>query len=102
MTRTDYIATILSAYCALPHTAARSPRPLDRTHASHLYDRHVPIEIVLAALTVAMARRLTRNPTAPPLPAIRSLAYFDPIIDELIDDPPDPNWIRDLEHRIHA
>lgn len=102
MTRTDYIAAVLSAYCGLPHTAARSPRPLDRSHASHLFDRHVPIETVLAAFTVAMARRLTRAPTEPALPAIRSLAYFDPIIDELTHDPPDPDWIRYLQRRISS
>jgi hypothetical protein len=37
------------------------------------------------ALLLAAARRLFRDSNAPPLGLIRSLAYFAPVIDEVLD-----------------
>ena len=48
---------------------------------------------VLAAFLLAASRRRFRTPEAPALQPIRSLSYFLPIIDEIIDTPIDPGYI---------
>jgi hypothetical protein len=45
----------------------------------------VPLLAVENALVLAAARRLARPAGAPPLGTIRSLAYFLPVIDEVLD-----------------
>jgi hypothetical protein len=53
--------------------------------ATRLYQRGVPLLAVEDALVLAAARRLARPANAPPLGTIRSLAYFLPVIDEVLD-----------------
>ena len=43
--------------------------------------------MVEAALLLASLRRLCRPADVPPLPRVRSLAYFQPVIDELLAHP---------------
>ncbi len=82
--RDGYLRQLLTLYCGLPHTAARRPSPADRRLAAELFDRGISLELVESAFHLACARRSCRHPQAPPLPLIRSLAYFLPVIDELL------------------
>jgi hypothetical protein len=80
----EYIEKVLSAYRQTPTTMG-TVRPADRLVAAQLYARGVSLRVVENALILASARRLMRAPGAPPLTAIRSLAYFLPVIDEVVE-----------------
>jgi hypothetical protein len=77
-----YVAAVLMLYLDLPDTPLR-PSPQDQSLALKLHDQGVPLSLVEAALLLASLRRLIRPTDRPPLPPIRSLAYFQPIITEL-------------------
>ncbi len=77
-----YVRKVLRLYRRLPGSAAR-PRRADRQLAATLHRRGVSLDIVESALLLAMARRNSRPPDADPLPPVRSLHYFLPVIDEL-------------------
>ena len=85
--RSTYVQTVLKAYLDLPETPLRS-RPADRRLVPQLYDRALPLKTIQTALLLASARRLTREPQAPPLQPIRSLHYFIPVIEEVLSLPP--------------
>jgi hypothetical protein len=53
--------------------------------AIQLYQRGVPLLTVENALMLAAVRRLIRPAEAPPLTTVRSLAYFLPVIDEVLE-----------------
>ena len=99
MEQRDYVHRILEAYRATPGTCGAVRRP-DRLLAAQLHQRGVPIEAVENALTLAAARRLLRPADAPPLGIIRSLAYFSPVIDEVLSLPVSPEYFRHLRQRI--
>ena len=82
----NYIAAVLQFYVDLPETPSY-PRPPDRHCASEMCRREIPLVTVESALLLASARRLGRPPEAAPLPPIRSLAYFVPIVEELLEQP---------------
>lgn len=84
--RPEYVRAVLAAYVALADTPDR-PRPADRALAAQLYDRQIPLNLVRDALILAYARRTLRPPDAPPLPPVRSLYYFMPVIEELLKKP---------------
>jgi hypothetical protein len=86
---------LLDLYCGLPHTAARRPSANDRRLATQLCDQATS-DIIEAAFLLAIARRNRRDPQALPLPPIRSLAYFLPVIEELRLNPPHPDYLRYL------
>jgi hypothetical protein len=81
-----YIAAVLTLYVDLPDTPLRASAQ-DQWLARHLYEQGVPLSLVEAALTLASLRRLFRSPDLPPLPPIRSFAYFQPVITELQHNP---------------
>ena len=90
---------ILAAYCALEDTALIRPSRADRALANNLVARGLNFDLFEAAFTLATARRRLSSTAAHP---IRSLAYFIPIIDELLSNPPDPDYIRYLASRLHG
>jgi hypothetical protein len=100
VTRQSYIRAVLSLYCGLPHTAARRPSQNDRRLAAELFERNISWTCVQAALYLAVGRRIHRDPHGPPLQPIRSLAYFLPVIDELLLNPPDPGYLLYLKDRV--
>jgi len=55
--------------------------------ARKLHEQGIPLSLVEAALLLASLRRLFRPHDLPALPPIRSLAYFQPVITELQQDP---------------
>ncbi len=82
--REDYVRKVLEAYRSTPGTCGHLRRP-DRLLALQLYQRGVPLNKVENALVLAAIRRLIRPPDAPPLATVRSLAYFLPVIDEVLE-----------------
>ncbi|HEV3206778.1 MAG TPA: hypothetical protein VGZ28_07470 [Terriglobales bacterium] len=81
-----YVAVVLMLYVDLPETPLK-PSARDRWLAGKLYEQGVPVELVESALLLASLRRLCRPTDLPPLPPIRSLAYFQPVITELQQQP---------------
>jgi len=67
-----------------PGTTGTVRRP-DRMLAAHLYERGVAVTVVENALLLGAARRLIRPPGAMPLAAVRSLAYFLPVVEEVLE-----------------
>lgn len=99
MERGEYARRVLEAYRTAPGTcgAVRGP---DRLFAAQLYERGVGLEAVENALILAAARRLARPAGAPPLGVIRSLAYFSPVIEEVLNLHVDPEYFRHLRKRV--
>jgi hypothetical protein len=97
--REEYIQRVLDAYRQTPGTTGMIRRP-DRLLAGHLYGRGVPLCVVENALVLAASRRLIRDPAAPPLGTIRSLAYFSPVIDEVLEQRVSPAYFEHLRGRI--
>ena len=79
---TTFVAALLTLYADLPDTPLR-PSPADQTLARRLFADAVPLPLIESALLLGTLRRLTRPQSLPPLPKIRSLAYFVPVIEEL-------------------
>ncbi|HEX9120368.1 MAG TPA: hypothetical protein VF840_07500, partial [Terriglobales bacterium] len=77
----EYIRQVLEAYRKTPGTMG-TVRRADRMLAAQLYQRGVSVTVVENALVLAATRRRIRRAGAPPLGAIRSLAYFLPVIEE--------------------
>jgi hypothetical protein len=99
MEQRDYVRRLLEAYRTTPGTCGAVRRP-DRLLADQLHERGVPIEAVENALTLAAARRLARPTGAPPPATIRSLAYFAPVIEEVLRLEVGPECFRHLRNRI--
>jgi hypothetical protein len=100
MRRDLYIRRLLALYLGLPHTAARRPSPADKQLAAKLFDQNVPWKTVETALLLAFGRRIYRDPQAPPLNLIRSLAYFLPTIDELTHQLHSDSYLRYLHAKL--
>jgi hypothetical protein len=83
MEQSDYVRRLLDAYRATQGTCG-AVRGADRVLAAQLHERGVPLEAVENAFVLAAARRLIRPVGAAPLHAIRSLAYFVPVIEEVL------------------
>ena len=81
-----YVAAVLMLYTDLPDTPLR-PSPQDQALARRLHEQGVALPLVESALLLASLRRLVRPASLPPLPRIRSLAYFQPVITELQEQP---------------
>jgi hypothetical protein len=95
-----YTRQLLALYCGLPHTAARRPSPYDRQLADQLWEQNVPLQTIEAAFLLAIARRSSREPSQRPLPPIRSLAYFLPILEELRHEVLDPGYLLYLRDKM--
>jgi hypothetical protein len=98
MDQREYVRRLLEAYRATPGTSGAVRHP-DRLLAAQLHQRGVPLEAVDNALTLAAARRLARPTDAPPLGVIRSLAYFSPVIEEVLRLQVAPEYFRHLRKR---
>jgi hypothetical protein len=95
----DYVRQVLDAYRKTPGTMGTARRP-DRILAAQLYQRGVPLATIENALVLAAARRLIRPADATPMGTIRSLAYFLPVIDEVLSLRVNPDYFRYLRHKI--
>ena len=97
--RADYIDKVLSAYRRTPGTAGTIRRP-DRLLAAQLHERGVPLMAVENALVLAASRRMIRPAGSPPLGTIRSLAYFIPVIEEVLSLSVSPGYFQHLRQKI--
>ena len=91
-TRDDYTAAVLAAYVRTPGVLGRV-RTADTVLAARLYDHGVPLYLVTNAFLLAATRRIRNNAFADPLPPIRSLHYFLPVLRELQQRPLGPRDI---------
>ena len=98
ISREEYIDKVLSSYRRTPGTAGTIRRP-DRLLAAQLHARGVPLMAVENALVLAAARRI-RPAGSTPLGTIRSLAYFLPVIQEVLSLSVSPGYFQHLRHKI--
>lgn len=82
MSEAEYVAALLTLYADLPDTPLR-PSPADQSLARKLFIDAIPLTLIESAVLLGTLRRLSRDPALPPLPRVRSLAYFLPVIEEL-------------------
>jgi hypothetical protein len=97
----EYIRQVLEAYRKTPGTMG-VVRRADRTLAAQLYQRGVSATVVENALALAATRRLIRPTGAPPLGAIRSLAYFLPVIEEVLELRVSLDYFRYLRRKLEG
>ena len=95
----EYVQHVLDAYRAAPGTCGVVRKP-DRAFALALFARGVPLDAVENAFVLAASRRIVRRPDAQPLGIIRSLAYFGPVIEEVLESSMGPDYYRYLRQRL--
>jgi len=95
-----YEAAVLMLYTDLPDTPLR-PSPQDQAMARRLHQQGVALALIESALLLASVRRLSRPADLPPLPRIRSLAYFQPVITELQQQPLPEGYLPYLRLKFH-
>ena len=95
----EYIRHVLEAYRKTPGTMGTARRA-DRLLAAQFYQRGVAVSVVENAFVLAAARRLMRPADAPPLGTIRSLAYFLPVIEEVLDMRVSPEYFQHVRRKL--
>ena len=95
----EYIRQVLEAYRKTPGTMG-TVRRADRMLAAQLYQRGVAVTVVENAFVLAAARRLMRPVDAPPLGTIRSLAYFLPVIEEVLGLRISPEYFQHVRRKL--
>ena len=99
MNQREYVRRVLDAYRVTPGTCGVVRRP-DRLLAAQLHELGVPLTIVENALALAALRRLVRPDGAAPLPVVRSLAYFLPVIDEVLTTEVSPDYYQHVRNKL--
>ena len=99
MEQRDYVRRLLDAYRVLTPGTCGAVRRTDRVLAAQLHQRGVPLEAVENAFVLAAVRRLIRPAGAAPLGTIRSLAYFSPVIEEVLQLQVGQEYFQYLRHR---
>ena len=99
MEQYEYVRRLLDAYRVTPGTCGAVRRP-DRVLAAQLHQRGVPLAAVENAFVLAAARRLIRPAGAAPLETIRSLAYFSPVIEEVLQLQVSQEYFQHLRHKL--
>jgi hypothetical protein len=99
ISRDEYIQKVLDTYRQTPGTTGMIRRP-DRLLAAQLHGRGVPLGAIENAFVLATSRRLIRPRNAVPLNTVRSLAYFSPVIEEVLDLRINPEYFQYLRHKI--
>ena len=96
-----YVTAVLTLFVDLPDTPLRTSA-LDRRQARLWLDGNVPLAVVETALLLGSLRRLMRPPDVPRLPRIRSLAYFQPIVEELLENPAPNGYLPYLRSKMRT
>ena len=65
-----------------------------------LYQRGVSASVIENAFVLAATRRLMRPADAPPLSTIRSLAYFLPVIEEVLGMRVSPEYFQHVRRKL--
>ena len=95
----EYVRQVLEAYRKTPGTMG-TVRRADRMLAAQLYQRGLSVKVIENALVLAATRRMIRPTDAPPLGTIRSLAYFLPVIEEVLELRVSPDYFEYLRHKL--
>jgi hypothetical protein len=93
--RQQYVQAVLERYRQTPGVLGHIRRA-DRELALRLYENRVPLYVIDRACVLAAARRVRNNAFSTPLPPVRSLHYFLPVIQEVIHRPPGPRDIDEM------
>ena len=97
--RQAYVAAVAAQYVRLPGTPLRASRQ-DRRLAAAIHDRGVSLPVVWAAFVLAAARWAIRGPMQRRLDPIRTLYYFLPAIDEVLENTPEPGYVHYLAAKL--
>lgn len=95
----EYVRQVLEAYRKTPGTMG-TVRRADRMLAAQLYQRGLSVKVIENALVLAATRRMIRPTDALPLGTIRSLAYFLPVIEEVLKLRVSPDYFDYLWHKL--
>jgi len=95
----EYVRQVLEAYRKTPGTMGTVRRP-DRMLAAQLYQRGVALSVIENAFILAAVSRQIRPANTPPLGTVRSLAYFLPVIDEVLELKVSPDYFQYLRHKL--
>jgi hypothetical protein len=95
----EYVRQVLKVYRKTPGTMG-AVRRADRLLALQLYQRGLSLKVIENAFVLAATRRLMRPADAPPLAAIRSLAYFLPVIEEVLELRVNPEYFEYLRYKL--
>jgi hypothetical protein len=95
----SYVTAVLTLYLGLPETPLRASTH-DRRLAHQLHERGVSLQVAESAFLLASLRRLARPADVPALSPIRSLAYFQPVIEELLANPAPKNYTEYLRLKL--
>jgi hypothetical protein len=96
-----YAATALKLYLQLPETPLKASSN-DRRTAETLCARGISLATLESALLLAVVRRLSRSSEMPPLSPIRSLAYFLPVIEEILSNPVPDDYLVYLRKKVES
>jgi hypothetical protein len=99
LSQEEYMRNVLEAYRKTPGTTGMVRRA-DRLLVAQLYQRGLSLKVIENALVLAATRRLVRPLDAPPLGMIRSLAYFLPVMEEVLDLRVSPDYFDYLRHKL--
>ena len=95
----EYADAVIKLYLQLPETPLK-PTANDRQTAESLRARRIDQKAVESALLLGTIRRLSRSPDMPPLSPIRSLAYFLPVIEEILFNPVPDDYLGYLRKKV--
>ena len=94
-----FVNAVLTRYLELPDTPLRASFA-DQRLARQLLARGIALSTVESALLLGSLRRLTRPADLPPLQPVRSLAYFLPLVDELLAQPLPDGYVDYLRFKL--
>lgn len=97
----EFVRRVLEMYLSLPQTPQRTGRT-DRQLARHWHGQGVRWASIESAFLLAAARRSLRDPALPPLPPIRSLHYFVPVLEEVCATPLSTDYVQYLRRKLAA
>jgi hypothetical protein len=97
----EFVRRVLALYLSLPQTSQRTSRT-DRQLATQWHAQQLDWTTIESAFLLAVARRSLRNPALPPLPPIRSLHYFAPVLEEVRTTPLAPDYVQYLRRKLAA
>jgi hypothetical protein len=99
LSQEEYVHQVLEAYRKTPGTMG-TVRRADRMLAAKLYQRGLSLSVIENAFVLGATRRLVRPADAPRLGPIRSLAYFLPVIDEVLELRVSPDYFAYLRQKL--
>lgn len=96
-----YPLAVIRMYLDLPDTPV-NVNLSDCQQARRWFESGVPLRTVETALLLGSLRRLLRPAQAPRLASIRSLAYFQPVVEELLQLPLPDDYCGYLQSKMKA